>query len=186
MEEVCQMIQTVSSVIGVVIAVFIPIWIMHNQRYENLLQNYLSTDFSASIKGVIDFFKDDCNSDVNRIADAYKERFEKDFDPSASDKKASSDKLHFQRSMLNNFFWGLNSCAKSSLFLRHKIKKEFTKNEAYICKILIYMNTAVDSNPDFFKNVSDIKYEPMPKTKGMNNSLKNVYEILKNQNRWIK
>ena len=187
MEEVCQIIQTISSVIGVVVAVFIPVWIMHNQRYENLLQNYLSTDFAASIKGVIDyFFKDDCNSDVNRIADAYKERFEKDFSPSASDKKASSDKLHFQRSMLNNFFWGLNSCAKSSLFLRHKIKNEFTRNEAYICKILIYMNLAVDSNPDFFKNVSDIKYEPMPKTKGMNNSLKNVYEILKDQTRWIK
>ena len=180
------MIQTISSVIGVVVAVFIPVWIMHNQRYENLLQNYLSTDFAAAIKGVIDFFKDDCNSDVNRIADAYKKKFEEDFDPAASDKKTSSGKLHFQRSMLNNFFWGLNSCAKSSLFLRHKIKKEFTKNEAYICKILIYMNTAVDSNPDFFKNVSDIKYEPMPKTKGMNNSLKNVYEILKDQTRWIK
>ena len=144
----------------------------------------------AAIKGVVDFFKNDCNSDVTQIADAYKKRFEDDFKRKSDNKsectKEVSQILHFQRSMLNNFFWGLNSCAKSSLFLRHKIKKEFTKNEAYICKILIYMNTAVDSNPDFFKNVSDIKYEPMPKTKGMNNSLKNVYEILKDQTRWIK
>lgn len=48
------------------------------------------------------------------------------------------------------------------------------------------MNAFADSNPEIFKDVSDIKYEPMPKTKGMNNSLKNIYEILKNQNRWIK
>lgn len=188
-----QMIQTIFSVLSFFIAVFIPVWIMHNQRYENLLQNYLSADFVAAIKGVVDFFKNDCNSDVNQIADAYKKRFEKDFKKSnkeSNDKsectKEASQILHFQRSMLNNFFWGLSSCAKRNPFLRYKIKNEFTRNEAYICKILIHMNFEVDSNPEFFTNVSDIKYEPMPKTKGINNSLKNVYEILKNQNRWIK
>lgn len=186
-------IQTIFSIAACVIAVCIPVWIMHNQRYENLLQNYLSTDFVAAIKGIVDFFKDDCNSDVNQIADAYKKRFEEDFKKSnkeTNDKsdctKEASQILHFQRSMLNNFFWGLSSCTKRNPFLRHKLKNEFTRNEAYICKILIYMNLAVDSNPEFFTDVSDIKYEPMPKTKGMNNSLKNVYEILKKQKRWIK
>lgn len=193
LRDVYSMIQTIFSVLGFFVAVFIPVWIMHNQRYENLLQNYLSTDFVAAIKGVVDFFKNDCNSDVNQIADAYKKRFEEDFKKSnkkSNDKsectKEASQILHFQRSMLNNFFWGLSSCAKRNPFLRYKIKNEFTRNEAYICKILIHMNLEVDSNPEFFTNVSDIKYEPMPKTKGMNNSLKNVYEILKNQNRWIK
>ena len=192
-EDICTMIQTIFSVLGFFVAVFIPVWIMHNQRYENLLQNYLSADFVAAIKGIVDFFKNDCNSDVTQIAAAYKKRFEDDFKKSEKDSndkskctKEPSQILHFQRSMLNNFFWGLSSCAKSSLFLRHKIKNEFSRNEAYICKILIHMNFEVDSNPEFFTNVSDIKYEPMPKTKGMNNSLKNVYEILKNQNRWIK
>lgn len=189
----CTIIQTVFSVLGFFVAVFIPVWIMHNQRYENLLQNYLSADFVAAIKGIVDFFKDDCNSDVNQIADAYKKRFEEDFKRSnkeSDDKsectKEASQILHFQRSMLNNFFWGLSSCAKRNPFLRYKIKNEFTRNEAYICKILIHMNFEVDSNPEFFTNVSDIKYEPMPKTKGMNNSLKIVYKILKKQNRWIK
>ena len=189
----CTIIQTVFSVLGFFVAVFIPVWIMHNQRYENLLQNYLSADFVAAIKGIVDFFKDDCNSDVNQIADAYKKRFEDDFKKSNKERdvnsectKEASQILHFQRSMLNNFFWGLSSCAKRNPFLRYKIKNEFTRNEAYICKILIHMNFEVDSNPEFFTNVSDIKYEPMPKTKGINNSLKNVYEILKNQNRWIK
>ena len=192
-EDICTMIQTIFSVLGFFVAVFIPVWIMHNQRYENLLQNYLSADFVAAIKGIVDFFKNDCNSDVNQIAAAYKKRFEDDFKKSnkkSDDKsectKESSQILHFQRSMLNNFFWGLSSCAKRNPFLRYKIKNEFTRNEAYICKILIYMNLAVDDNLEFFKNVSDIKYEPMPKTKGINNSLKNIYEILKNQNRWIK
>lgn len=193
LRDVYSMIQTIFSVLGFFVAVFIPVWIMHNQRYENLLQNYLSTDFVAAIKGVVDFFKNDCNSDVNQIADAYKKRFEEDFKKSnkkSNDKsectKEASQILHFQRSMLNNFFWGLSSCAKRNPFLRYKLKNEFTRNEAYICKILIHMNIAVDSNPEFFTDVSDIKYEPMPKTKGMNNSLKNIYEILKNQNRWIK
>lgn len=192
-KDMCTMIQTIFSVLDFFIAVFIPVWIMHNQRYENLLQNYLSADFVAAIKGIVDFFKDDCNSDVNQIADAYKKRFEDDFKKSnkeSDDKsectKEASQILHFQRSMLNNFFWGLSSCAKRNPFLRYKIKNEFTRNEAYICKILIHMNFEVDSNPEFFTNVSDIKYEPMPKTKGINNSLKNIYEILKNQNRWIK
>lgn len=193
LRDVYSMIQTIFSVLGFFVAVFIPVWIMHNQRYENLLQNYLSTDFVAAIKGVVDFFKNDCNSDVNQIADAYKKRFEEDFKKSnkkSNDKsectKEASQILHFQRSMLNNFFWGLSSCAKRNPFLRYKLKNEFTRNEVYICKILIHMNIAVDSNPEFFTDVSDIKYEPMPKTKGMNNSLKNIYEILKNQNRWIK
>lgn len=191
--DICTIIQTVFSILGFFVAVFIPVWIMHNQRYENLLQNYLSTDFVAAIKGIVDFFKDDCNSDVKQIADAYQKRFEEDFKKSnkeTNDKsectKEASQILHFQRSMLNNFFWGLSSCAKRNPFLRYKIKNEFTRNEAYICKILIHMNLAVDSNPEFFTDVSDIKYETMPKTKGMNSSLKNVYEILKKQNRWIK
>ena len=193
LRDVYSMIQTIFSVLSFFCAVLIPVWIMHNQRYENLLQNYLSADFVAAIKGVVDFFKDDCNSDVNQIADAYKKRFEEDFKKSnkkSDDKsectKEASQILHFQRSMLNNFFWGLSSCAKRNPFLRYKIKNEFTRNEAYICKILIHMNFEVDSNLEFFTNVSDIKYEPMSKTKGINNSLKNIYEILKNQNRWIK
>lgn len=68
LRDVYSMIQTIFSVLGFFVAVFIPVWIMHNQRYENLLQNYLSTDFVAAIKGVVDFFKNDCNSDVNQIA----------------------------------------------------------------------------------------------------------------------
>lgn len=48
------------------------------------------------------------------------------------------------------------------------------------------MNDATDSDSEIFNDISDIKYEIMPKTKGMNSSLKNVYEILKKQNRWIK
>lgn len=111
LRDVYSMIQTIFSVLGFFVAVFIPVWIMHNQRYENLLQNYLSADFVAAIKGVVDFFKNDCNSDVTQIAAAYKKRFEKDFKKSnkESDDKSECTKepsqiLHFQRSMLNNFF----------------------------------------------------------------------------------
>lgn len=193
-KDICSMIQTIFSVIGVIVAVIgvviavcIPVWIMHNQRYENLLQAYMANDFAEAVKGVTDFFKNDCNSDVNQIADAYKKRFEDDF--KKSDKnlgvKTASQILHYQRRLLNNFFWGLNSCAKDP-FLKHKVKNEFSRNEAYICKILIYMNTVSDSDGEVFKDISEIKYEPMPKTKGMSSALNNIYEILKDQSRWIK
>lgn len=192
MVGVQSVIQTIFSIAACVIAVFIPVWIMHNQRYENLLQAYMANDFAEAVKGVVDFFKNDCNSDVHQIAAAYKKRFEEDFKKSDKSSgntdgsnKPASQILHHQRRLLNNFYWGLNSCAKDP-FLRHKLKDEFSRNEAYICKILIYMNDATDSESEIFNDISDIKYETMPKTKGMNSSLKNVYEILKKQNRWIK
>lgn len=186
-EDICIMIQTIFSVLSFFVAVFIPVWIMHNQRYENLLQAYMANDFAEAVKGVTDFFKNDCNSDVNQIADAYKKRFEGDFKKSNKEEsnKSASQILHHQRRLLNNFFWALNSCAKDP-FLKHKVKNEFSRNEAYICKILIYMNDVSDSNDEIFKDISDIKYEPMPKTKGMSSALNNIYEILKDQSRWIK
>ena len=48
------------------------------------------------------------------------------------------------------------------------------------------MNTVSDSDGEVFKDISEIKYEPMPKTKGMSSALNNIYEILKDQSRWIK
>ena len=160
-----------------VIAVFIPVWIMRNQRYENLLQAYMSNEFAEALAGVIDFFTVDCNSDVNMIATEYKKRFYND--------KGSDKNLHNQRRLLNYFYWELESCAKDSLFLRHKIKKEFTRNEGYIAKLLIYINNAVDSDPTIFKDISAVQYEPLQKTKGINISLEKIFRLLKKQKRWI-
>lgn len=171
--DICTIIQTVFSILGFFVAVFIPAWIMHNQRYENLLQAYMSDDFAEALAGVIDFFTVDCNSDVNMIAAEYKKRFYKD------------KNLHNQRRLLNYFYWELESCAKDSLFLRHKIKKEFTRNEGYIAKLLIYINNAVDSDPTIFKDISAVQYEPLLKTKGINISLEKIFRLLKNQKRWI-
>ena len=83
-----------------------------------------------------------------------------------------------------NFFWQLNSCAKDSSSLKRKIKKEFTVNEAYICKILICMNKVLEDNPKIFKDISSIKYEKISGIRGINKSLFDFHNLLKNQNRW--
>ena len=93
-------------------------------------------------------------------------------------------KLHNQRRLLSYFFWQLNSCAKDSPSLKRKIKKEFTVNEAYICKILICMNKVLEDNPKIFKDISSIKYEKISGIRGINKSLFDFHNLLKNQNRW--
>ncbi len=175
-KDVNPMIQTFLSFASCIIAWYIPIRIMRNQRYESLLQEYMSNNYGDAIQGVINFYVETCKSKVELIPLEYNKLFEQ---------KDKFSKLHNQRRLLNNFFWQLNSCAKSSFSLKRKIQKEFTKSEAYICKILIYMNNAVDENPKIFKDISNIKYENMPQTKGINKSLKNIFVLLKNQNRWI-
>lgn len=200
MECSCQTIdilgvtQTILSALSLVVAWYIPIRIMRNQRYESLLQEYMSNDYGDAIRGVIDFYVEKCKSKVELIPIEYnklftqKEKLSEDDQNSEKEKKLKEDnfsKLHNQRRLLNYFFWQLDSCAKSSPYLKRKIQKEFTKSEAYICKILIYMNNAIDENPKIFKDISNIKYENMPQTKGINKSLKNIFVLLKNQNRWI-
>ena len=168
--------QTILSALSLVVAWYIPIRIMRNQHYESLLQEYMSNNYGDAIQGVINFYVETCKSKVELIPLEYNKLFEQ---------KDKFSKLHNQRRLLNNFFWQLNSCAKSSFSLKRKIQKEFTKSEAYICKILIYLNNAVDENQKIFKDISNIKYENMPQTKGINKSLKNIFVLLKNENRWI-
>ena len=186
--DIIGIIQTILSVSSLVVAWRIPVRIMRNQRYENLLQEYTGNDYAEALQGVIDFYVETCKSNIDLIPIEYNKLYtQKKENVSKESKNLEEDKfskLHNQRRLLSYFFWQLNSCAKDSPSLKRKIKKEFTVNEAYICKILICMNQVLEDNPKIFKDISSIKYEKISGIRGINKSLFDFHNLLKNQNRW--
>ena len=170
-------ISVVISFVTLIVTIFIPIQIMKFQRYTGLMSTYMSFEFAHAFQSVISFFYKDCCCDVEKIAEEYKKRFNSDFDEMAK-KSEKSDILHYQRRLLNDYFVELEMCRESSWVLRQKISKDWTTSEAYVCKILVYMNKAVDEDPEMFMNISSIKYERMPKVKGLCEYLTRFYKAL--------
>ena len=129
-EEIMTLIQTVSSVLAVILAWYIPEKIKWNQFYSNLISEYRSYDFAVAVQGVVEFFTLDCDSDVTKISEKYRERFMKEIYgiqesfPETLDElkeqvdlkkvflKETNKTLHFQRRLLTQFYWELNSCLK--------------------------------------------------------------------------
>jgi len=115
-EEVMTLIQTICSVFAVFLACYIPEKIKWNQFYSNLISEYRGYDFAIAVQGVVEFFTLDCDSDVTKIPEKYKERFMKEIygfkgeeSNEKNDKKKllqkDSDKtLHFQRRLLTQFY----------------------------------------------------------------------------------
>ena len=179
------------TVIALIVAVFIPTRIMEYQRYTNLIGTYMSLDFAHAFQSVIAFFCDDCEYDVERIPAEYKKRFESDMKRvmrhgDSGDITGDITKvLHYQRRFLNNYFLELEMCRRSSRTLSRIIRKDWTANEAYVTRILIFMNDAVDNDPEMFKDISCIKDERLPRVRGMNEYLKSLQGILQNELRWM-
>ena len=122
------LIQTILSALSLVVAWYIPIRIMRNQRYENLLQEYTGNDYAEALEGVIDFYVETCKSNIDLIPIEYNKLYsQKKENVSKESKNLEEDKfskLHNQRRLLSYFFWQLNSCAKDSPSLRRKIKNK--------------------------------------------------------------
>lgn len=166
-----------------IITIFIPLQIMKFQRYTNLMISYMSMEFAHAFQSVINFYYDECGCDVERIPEKYKERFISDFKKLKENKIDTNDVLHYQRRLLNDYFLELELCRESSCILRTRIKKDWTNSEAYVCKILIYMNKAVDEDSEMFVNISSIKYQRMPRVKGLSEYLARFYNALRKESR---
>lgn len=171
------------SLVALVVTVCVPIQIMKYQRYLNLMAIYMGIDVAHALQCIIDFFHDDCACDVGKISVTYKNRFKNDFNP--KNRIDASNILHYQRRLLNDYFFELEMCRESSWLLRRKIEKSWTSSEAWVVKILIYMNSAVDSDPEMYKDISCIKSERVPQTKGLNTYLEKFYDDLRNGKRWL-
>ena len=47
------------------------------------------------------------------------------------------------------------------------------------------MNKAVDDNPDIMMDISSIKYQYVPKVKGVSEYLNRLYNELKTEKKWM-
>lgn len=148
--------------------------------WKKYFQNFLFTA-NYALQCVITFFHHDCGCDVEKISKKYRERFDEDFN--SGNKIEISKTLHYQRRLLNDYFLELEMCRESSWYLRKIIRKDWTNSEAYVCKILVYMNKAVDEDPEMFMDISSIKYERMPRVKGLSEYLARFYNALRKESR---
>lgn len=178
-------IQICLAIVTLFVTINIPIQIMKFQRYQNLVSTYMSFEFAHAFQSVIRFFHDDCGCDVERIKSEYKRRFEKDMKSvvksDGNNAGNPGDILHYQRRFLNNFFLELEMCRESSWIIHRRIIKEWTSNEAWIVKILLYMDKAVAEDKEMFQDISSIKHERLPKTKGMCEYLEKFYKTMNSQ-----
>lgn len=197
-EKIMTLIQTIFSVLAVILACYIPEKIKWNQFYSNLISEYRGYDFAIAVQGVVEFFTLDCDSDVTKILEKYRERFMKEIygfkgeeSNEKNDKKKllqkDSDKtLHFQRRLLTQFYWELDSCLKSPFIGARHVKKDFTRGESNIIKILYFMNEAVDNDEILYKDICfDERLPTIKRAKGINKSLVHLSEELKNTKRYI-
>ena len=158
---------------------------MNFQRYTNLSSTYMGFDFSHALQSVIEFFYKDCECDVEKIPEEYSKRFYSDFERLKLRKIDREDVLHYQRRMLTDYFYELESCRASSKRLRKMIKMDWTTSEACVSRILICMNKAVDENPDIMMDISSIKHQHVPKVKGISEYLDRLYNALKDEKKWM-
>lgn len=186
MKLIMDITQIVISVIAIIFAIWIPIRVMNYQRYTNLSATYMSFDFAHAFQSVINFFYSDCECDVDKIPEEYNKRFYSDFQKLKAGEIHKDDVLHYQRRMLTDYFYELESCRASSKTLCKMIKKDWTTAEAYVSKILICMNKAVIDNPDIMMDISPIKHQHIPKVKGISEYLDRLYSELKKGKKWMR
>ena len=165
-------------------AIRIPIKLSWEQQYSSLLDEYRSFDYAIALQGVIQFFVKECGNDVDLIKEKYKERFFKEVETSPGNINKENC-LHFQRRLLAQFFWQLNECSKPLRIGKRRIRNDFTKSEAKLIKILIYMGYAIDEDPFLYKDISSSALVKKPShQKGQNKGLSEIYQILKNSRRY--
>ena len=199
---IMDLLQTIFSAIAIIVALIIPEKIKWNQMYSNLISEYRSYDFAIAVQRIIEFFVIECESDVSKIPEKYRETFlneiygisnasiksiddiKKNYASDKGFQKDSDKTLHFQRRLLTQFYWDLDVCLKSIYVGKKRVLKDFTKGEANIIRILYFMNEAVDNDELLYKDLNCFEHVPS-KSKGIKNSLCNLYKVLKKSNRFI-
>ncbi|MBO4508626.1 MAG: hypothetical protein J5747_08295 [Spirochaetaceae bacterium] len=182
--ETSDLIQIILFIISIAVAIWIPIKLSWEQQYSSLLDEYRSFDYAIALQGVIQFFVKECGNDADLIKERYKDRFIKEVE----NKTGTIDKencLHFQRRLLAQFFWQLNECSKRFRIGKRRIRNDFTKSEAKLIKILIYMGYAIEEDPFLYKDISSSALVKKPShQRGQNKGLSEIYQILKNSKRY--
>lgn len=181
--QVLNILTLIVSLVGLIIAVYIPVRIMQYQQYTNLSPVYMNSEFGHAFQSVIDFFHDDCNCDVERIPEEYIKRYNSDFEKLKNGKIQKESVLHYQRRLLSVYFCDLDNCRSSNRKLRKIIKKDWTTSESYVLKIIICMNDVVKKQ--FMKDISSIKHQYIPRVKGISEYLDRLSTELSDGKPWM-
>lgn len=184
-KDILTIVQTILSLSACILAFWIPKKIKWEQMYSQLLTDYCGYDFGAAVMGVVLFFHNDCNNNVDNIPDRYKERFLKDFSIENNNSSVPNDKnLHLQRRLLVQFYCQLDLCARSIFIGKRRVQKDFSSKEANLLKILYFMNEAANTEPIFMDISSDerIRHDKH----GINSYISNIYSLLKDSPEYIR
>ncbi len=183
--DILSLIQIIVGVAACAIAIYIPEKIKWEQRYSQLLSDYRSYDVAAAVQGLVQFFVNDCNRDASKIKREYERHFKNEVENASS--VSNDQNLHYQRRLLNAYFYELNECAKRRFLIgKRRVGRDFTKNEANILKILYFMNRAGEESGLIFKDIStDERVPKSRRLKGMNKAIAQVYEILKDSKSYM-
>lgn len=193
LSDILSLTQIVVSIFACAIAIYIPEKIKWEQRYSQLLSDYRGYDVAAAIQGIVQFFVNDCKRDVSKIKGEYERHFKIEIENAgkgnfpANSRINNDQNLHYQRRLLNAYFFELNECAKRRILIgKKRVGCDFTKNEACIIKILYFMNLAVGESDLIFKDISTDEHIPKSRSlKGMNKAIAQVYEILKDSKSYM-
>ena len=183
-EIVVQIIQIVLSGLTLIFTILIPFIIKWEQLYSSLLDEFRGFDYAIAYQGVVQFFVNECNSDMDQVKEAYKTRFLNEIETEDPENIKKENCLHFQRRLLAQFFWQLNKCAKCPLIRKSRIAKDFSKSEAKLLKILIYMGQGIEEDEMLYKDISSSAIlKNANNLKGQNKSLREIYDVLKKSKR---
>ena len=178
-----EIIQCFFALIACFLAWFIPKRIMWHQAYSDLIRDYRSYDFGVAVQGIVEFFTEDCKSDIDNIKLEYETRFQNEVSNDKIKTMAPQLCLHYQRRLLAQFFYQLDLCSRTIFVGKKRILKDFTKNEANIIQILYLINNAIEESDIIKKDISCEFSLSAGKGKGLNRWLSHIYSLLKNNSR---
>lgn len=171
------------SLVTLIITIYIPIRIMQFQRYTNLSSMYMNLECGYAFHSVIEFFYNECDCNIEKIPEEYVKRYYSDIEKLKKKEIDKEDVLHYQRRLLNLYFYELECCRSSNWRLRKMIKNDWTTSESYVLKILICMNKVVDEQ--IKRDISVIKYQHIPRVKGISEYLYRLSKELKDGKNWM-
>lgn len=191
-DKVDKLLQIASFIVAAATLYFtikIPKKMMWAQIYSGLNNEYRSHEFGEAIKGIVDFFHDECHSNLDKIKEQYENRYNEEFDLDSGRfrenkySKSIEKTLHYQRRMVAQFYMQLDMCVSECYMVRRLIKTDYGKSETNLIKILYYMGRAASEYRHSYKDIKT--KDPLIATKfdqtNLDRKLVHLYKFFKKE-----
>lgn len=109
-----------------------------NQMWTDLISEYSSPEFGEALKAISDFYIDDCNRELGKVKDAYKQRCDTEYCKNSG--IPVSKTLRFQRRMVGYFYWKLDLFVEEHKKYKKYLSQYFTKGERNMIAVIYKMN----------------------------------------------